>query len=219
MAICYRQKIDGRLVFIVKKGGTTYAKETTAPTVLGGGIYDIWTVFDIADNSIHIYLDGVEQSLSNFTGTVNWQTILTNHDLFVFRRGLGDDGGFVQGDFYDLKYYPEYVVSDLDVTRHFENKWTISNIPFGQVMIANYWATFGAGGVIPSELCSFTETSFTEMSYTVCTIPTIGVCSFSPVSFSAVTFNLCTTSGGGGGGGGTPGDGFDNLGYDPAQFD
>jgi hypothetical protein len=127
--------------------------------------------------------------------TVNCHTTLTNFDLYVFRRGLGEDGGFVYGDFYDLKYYPEYVVSDLDVQRHFVNKWTISNIAFGQVMITNYWATFGAGGVIiPPGLCSFSETSF-----------------------SPISFNICVGSGGGG----PPvvADGFDDAGFDTLGFD
>lgn len=191
-AYMLQAKSDGRLVFIVKKGGVTYAKETVAPTVTAGAVYDIWSVFDIADNSIHIYVDGTERSVSDFTGGVNWQTTLTNHDLFVFRRGLGEDGGFVYGDFYDLKYYPEYVVSDLDVGYHYTNKWTISNIPFGQVMITNYWATF-SGGI------------------------SVGVCSFSESSFSPISFNICTT----GGGGGTPvsGDGFDDIAFDPLAFD
>jgi len=193
-AYMLQAKSDGRLVFVVKKGGVTYAKETTAPTVLGGGVYDIWAVFDIADNSIHIYLDGVEQTVSNFAGIVNWQTTLTNHDLFIFRRGLGEDGGFVQGDFYDLKYYPEYVVSDLDVQYHFNNKWTISNIPFGQVMIANYWATF-TGGI------------------------SVGVCSFSETSFSPVSFNICIGSGGGGGPLPTVTDAYDDTFFDPLFFD
>ena len=114
----------------------------------------------------------------------------TNHDLFVFRRGLGEDGGFVQGDFYDLKYYPEYVVSDLDVGRHYENKWTISDIAFGHVMITNYWATFG-GVIIPS------------------------LCSFSATSFSPLSFNICV----GGGGGGISGIGFDEGQFDSGQFD
>lgn len=188
-------KADGRLVAVFKKGGVTYQWETATPTVTAGTVYDIWAVFDLADNSIHIYVDGVEKTLSLFTGTVNWQTTLTNHDLFVFRRGLGTDGGFVQGDFYDLKYYPEYVVSDLDVTRHYTNKWTISNIPFGQVMITNYWATFGAGGVVP------------------------GLCSFSETSFSPISFNVCVGSGGGGGTGGTPGLAFDEGQFDSGQFD
>jgi len=218
-AYMLQAKSDGRLVFIVKKGGTTYAKETTAPTVASGAVYDIWAVFDIADNSIHIYVDGTERAVSNFAGTVNWQTTLTNHDLFVFRRGLGDDGGFVYGDFYDLKYYPEYVVSNLDVQYHFNNKWTITNIPFGHVMITNYWATFGTTPATP--LCSFSESSFTTTSFNVCIGGGGGggttICSFSEPSFTT-SFNVCV-GGGGGGGGTTPGDAFDDIAFDEAAFD
>jgi len=192
-AYMLQAKDDGRLVFIVKRAGVTYAKESATPTVLTGSVYDIWAVFDAADNSIHIYLDGIALSLQPFTGAINWQTTLTNHDLFVFRRGLGDTGGFVNGDFYDLKYYPEYVVTDQDVLHHYTNKWTISDIPFGQVMITNYWATFGAA---VSGL----------------------VCSFSPVSFSPTSFNICV-GGGGGGPAPTPGDAFLDSDYDPMAFD
>ena len=149
-------------------------------------------MFDIADNSVHIYVDGTERTTSLFAGTVNWQTTLTNHDLFIFRRGQGDEVGFVYGDFYDIKYYPEFVVSDLDVNRHFQNKWTISPIAFGHVMITNYWATFGTGGIGTTPICSFSE-----------------------VSFSPASFNVCTS-----GGGGIPGiDSYDDLFFDPVFFD
>ncbi len=189
-AYMLQAKADGRLVFIVKKAGVTYAKETTSPTVTAGAVYDIFAVFDLADNSIHIYVDGTERTLSDFTGSVNWQASTTNFDLFIFRRGMGTDGGFVAADFYDLKLYRTYVVSDLDVSYHFINKWTISNIPFGQVMITNYWATFG-GGI------------------------SVGVCSFSPTSFSPTSFNVCS----GGGLPSVGGDAFDDSSFDPSAFD
>jgi hypothetical protein len=194
-AYMLQAKSDGRLVFIVKKGGVTYAKETASPTVIAGAVYDIFAAFDLADNSFHIYVDGTERTLANFTGTVNWQATLTNHDLFIFRRGLGTDGGFCYADFYDIKLYSPYVVSDVDVTWHFENKWTISPIAFGHVMITNYWATFGAGGgVIP------------------------GLCSFSETSFSPISFNICVGSGGGGPPP-TPGaDFYDDTYFDPLFF-
>lgn len=183
-------KADGRLVFIFKNGGVIVAKESAMPTILAGAVYDVWAVFDEADDSIHIYLDGNELPLQPFTGTVNWQTNTTNYDLQIFRRGPDDEEGFVYGDFYDLKFYPEYVVSDLDVQYHFINKWTISNIAFGHVMIANYWATFGSTVVVP------------------------GICSFSPTSFSPTSFNICVDTGGGG-----VGEGFDDLFFDPVYFD
>ena len=191
-AYMLQAKSDGRLVFIVKKGGVIYAKETAAPTVTAGTVYDIWAAFDLADNSLHIYVDGVEKTVTDFIGNVNWQVTLTHHDLYIFRRGLGDDGGFVYGDFYDLKIMPEYVVSVQDVQYHFNNKWTISNIAFGHVMITNYWSTFGTGGIGTTPLCSFSE-----------------------VSFSPASFNVCIA-----GGGGIPGiDSYDDLFYDPTFFD
>jgi len=193
-AYMLQAKSDGRLVFIFKNSGTVVARETATPTVLTGAVYDVWTVFDETDDSIHIYLDGNELTTVPFVGTVNWQTNTTNYDLQIFRRGPDEEEGFVYGDFYDLKFYPEYVVSDLDVQRHYNNKWTISNINFGQVMITNYWATFTGGIIIP------------------------GLCSFSPTSFSAASFNICIS---GGGGGPLPSatDSYDDLFFDPLFFD
>ena len=115
-AYMLQAKSDGRLVFIFKKGGVTYSKESATPTITAGAVYDVWAVFDETDNSIHIYLDGAELTLEPFTGGVNWQTNTTNYDLQIFRRGPDEEEGFVYGDFYDLKFYPEYVVSDLDVS-------------------------------------------------------------------------------------------------------
>ncbi len=164
-------KSDGRLVFIFKNAGATIAKETATPTILTGSVYDVWAVFDEADDSVHVYVNGAELPLQNFTGTVNWQTNTTNYDLQIFRRGPDLEEGFVYGDFYDLKFYPEYVVSNLDVLHHYNNKWTISDIPFGHVMIANYWATYGSSVVVP------------------------GICSFSPISFSTSSFKTCIGGG------------------------
>lgn len=195
-AMMLQAKSDGRLIFVFKNGGTLIAKESALPTVVTGAVYDVWMVFDEADDSIHGYKDGVELTLEDFTGNINWQSNTTDYDLQIFRRGPDEEEGFVYGDFYDYKIYQEYVVSDLDVQRHFINKWTISDIPFGQVMITNYWSTFGSGGGGG--------------------IPPV-ICSFSPVSFSPISFNVCVS--GSGGGGGVPGDAFDDSAFDPASYD
>jgi len=166
-AMMLQVKDDGKLVFIVKDGGVTYAKETVPALTPPFSVYDVFVTYSVSGNVIHIYVDGVDQTLANFTGTVNWQTTLTNHDLFIFRRGLGEDGGFVNGDFFNLKYYREMVVSQAQVTNHWTNKITISDIPYGQCMITNYWATFGGGGVLPG-LCSFSATSFSAASFNIC---------------------------------------------------
>ena len=170
-AYMLQAKSDGRLAFIFKNSGATIAKETATAVLLTGAVYDVWAVFDEADDSLHIYVNGTERPLQNFSGTVNWQESITNFNLQVFRRGPTLKEGFVYGDFYDLKFYREYVVSNIDVLNHYLNKWTISDIPFGHVMIANYWATFGSSIVVP------------------------GICSFSPTSFNPLSFNTCASGG------------------------
>ena len=199
--IMLQVKDDGRLVCIVKRGGTTTAKETAPSTITTTGTssslsyssfdpasfdpisfdtlaelppvitgtnipYDVFITYAAATPAINIYVNGENKTLSNFSGSVNWQTTLTNHDFFIFRRGLGDAGGFVYGDFYDLKYYRNRVITQQEVTNHYNNKWTISDIDFGHVMVTNYWATIWAGGAAPGEP-SFTGTSFTPTSFTV----------------------------------------------------
>lgn len=186
-------KDDGRIVFAVKHLGITYAKETLTTAIplasQPGAVYDTFVTYNPADHTIHIYVDGSDKPLQDFVGTVNWQTDLTNHDLFIFRRGAGTEEGFLYGDFYDLKIYPDWIVSQAEVTYHYANKWTTSNIPFGQVMISNYWATFGSVIGVP------------------------GLCSFSSVSFSPTSFSICV------GTGGVLGDAYDDLQFDPLQFE
>ena len=160
-------KDDGRLVFIVKDGGVTTAKETGVALTPAFSVYDVFVTYAVSGHVIHIYVNGVDQTLSDFGGSVNWQTTLTNHDLFIFRRGLGDDGGFVDGDLFVFKRYQEMIVSQTQVTNHWNNKITISSIPYGQCMVTNYWATFGETGVI-MPTCSFSYTSFTSTSFTTC---------------------------------------------------
>ena len=135
-------KDDGKLVCIVKKGGTTTAKQTEDAVMTGAGSpsgqsfdpvsfdpisfdtqpepftppsadqpYDIFVTFTVSGAVMHIYVNGIDQDLESFTGSVNWQGTLTNHDLFVVRRGLGEDGGFAYMDFYDMKAYLNRIVT------------------------------------------------------------------------------------------------------------
>jgi len=60
--------------------------------------------------------------------------------MAVFGRGGTSTNGFVYGDLYDFRVYREYVVSGTEVGYMYTNKWTIANIPFGQVMITDYYA-------------------------------------------------------------------------------
>ena len=151
---------DGKLIFIVKRGGSTVAKETASSTVTTNTVYEVWLTYNVTGPAIKIYVNNVDKSLSDYLGSVDWQSDLTNHDLFVFKRGFGS-GGYVYGDLYDFEVFREKVVSTTEVGHHFTNKWTLANIPFGQVMITNYWATF----IDLAGTSSFTTTSFTTSSF------------------------------------------------------
>ena len=183
-------KSDGRVVFIVKIGGVTTAKETGMALTPPFSVYDVFVTYAVSGPTIHIYVNGVDQSLNNFTGTVNWQTTLTNHDMYIFQRGAGSNAGFVNGDLYVFKYYKEMVVSSTQVTNHWTNKITISPTAFGECMITNYWATFGGAGVIPT-LCSFSSTSFSSTSFSVCgpgSPPALAMAAFESDAFESDAF-------------------------------
>ena len=122
-----------------------------------------------------------EEVLSNFTGSVNWQEDLTNHDLWIMNRGYLTEG-FTHGDLYDFMFYQkEKVVSDVEVNNHYTNKLSISAIPAGQILVANHWSVgtvidqlrtivtgifrynIAGGG---SAFAGYTSTGFTSTGYT-----------------------------------------------------
>ena len=160
---------DGRLLFVIKDGGTTTAKYAAVGSIVTDTVYDVFLTYTVSGSVLHIYIDGVDKSLSSFVGTVNWQDITTNHDLYLFKRGMNsEERGCVYGDFYDFKYYKDRVVNQTEVTQHYTNKWTIADIDFGHVMITNEWATFtGSGGEETPSDTSFTVGAFTVTSFTV----------------------------------------------------
>jgi concanavalin A-like lectin/glucanase superfamily protein len=159
---------DGTLDFIVKDGGVTTAKETAAGAIVAGTVYDIFVTYATSGPTIHIYINGVDQTLSNFAGSVNWHETLTNHDVFIGRRGLGNTEGFAYMDFYDFKPYYNRIVNQTEVTQHQTNKWTIANIGFGHVMIVDHYATYtGSGGEESVFDKSFTSGSYTTTSFEV----------------------------------------------------
>jgi hypothetical protein len=127
---------------VISGGGSGGSTPPLPYDVFSSLPYDVFVTFANSGNVIHVYVNGVDQTLSTYTGSVNWHATLTNHDLSIFRRGVGSSGGYVYGDFYDFKYYKNKVVSQSEVTHHWDNKWTISDIDFGHVMVTNYWATF-----------------------------------------------------------------------------
>ncbi len=165
-AMMLQAKSDGKLVFIIKRGGTEVVKkETAAGAVTTNTVYDVFLTYAVSGNVPHIYVNNVDKTLSAFAGSVNWQTTLTNYDLYIFRRGLGDAGGFVYGDFYDYKTYKERVVTAAEVGYHWTNKWTIANIAFGHVALVDHFSTYLTGGG-PARSASFTTTSFSSASFT-----------------------------------------------------
>lgn len=161
-------KSDGRLVFIVIDGGVTTAKETGAALTPPFSVYDVFVTYTVSGSVLHIYVNGVDQTLNDFTGDINWQTSTTDYDLYIYQRGAGSDAGFANGDMFIIKRYQEMIVSQTQVTNHWNNKITISPHEYGTSMITNYWATFR--GAIP---------------------PLPGLCSFSSISFSPESFNIC----------------------------
>jgi hypothetical protein len=133
---------DGRLLFTVKKAGVLTAKYAAVGSILVNIDYDVFVTFAVSGSVEHIYINGVDKSLSSFVGTTNWPDITTNRDLYIFTRGANTSPrGSIYGDFYDFKYYKEKVVTSTEVTSHWNNKLTISPTAFGHCMITNYWAT------------------------------------------------------------------------------
>lgn len=131
---------DGRLLFIIRDGGVTTAKYAAAGSIVINTIYDVFLTYTVTGSVLHIYINGVDKTLTTFAGTVNFQDDLINHNLFVGTRGKNVEyRGSAYFDFYDLKYYKDRVVTQTEVTNHQTNKWTISAIAFGQVMITDHY--------------------------------------------------------------------------------
>jgi hypothetical protein len=135
----------GRLVFIVKDNGTTYAKQTPVNTIVPRAFTDvqdeIMVTYNKSTHAIVIYFNNVSQTLTDFTGEVNWHTTLTNHDLTIMHRGVGSVGSHVYGDFMDYMMYKNKVLTSTEVSRRFVNKWTIENIAFGLVAVVDHFDT------------------------------------------------------------------------------
>ena len=131
---------DGRLLFVIRDGAVTTAKYAAVGSIVINTIYDVFLTYTVSGSVLHIYINGVDKTLSNFVGTVNFQDDLINHNLFIGTRGKNVEyRGSAYFDFYELVYYKEKVVTQTEVSNRFTNKWTISNIPFGQVMITDHY--------------------------------------------------------------------------------
>jgi hypothetical protein len=151
----------GRLKFHIENSNVQYNKETAFGTIAINTVYDCWFTYTKAGNVQHIYVNNVDKTLTNTDNAV-FHPDTSNLDATVFSVGAGVAAGSVYGDLYDFRIYREKVVSATEVSQMWANKWTISDIAFGQVAISNYSATSGVSVTVGS----FTSTSFTSTSFT-----------------------------------------------------
>jgi len=138
--------INKRLVIQIKRSSTFYSKETAINKFTANNVYDCFITFNAG--TIHCYLSKTgdtsmtDETLSTSSYTEEWGPDLSNREARLFKRGPGANDGAFHGDFYDFKIYRNYTVSQTDANRHRINKWSISDIPFGQVMITDYYSTY-----------------------------------------------------------------------------
>jgi len=148
----------GRIKFMIENSNVQYTQETASGTVVVNTVYDVWFTYTISGNVQHIYVNNVDKTLSG-TSALALHSDLDDFDYYIFRRGGGNSTGYVYGDLYDFRIYREKIVSAAEVGYMYTNKWTIVNIPFGAVMIANYFATSSTSG------SGYTTTGFTTIGY------------------------------------------------------
>ena len=169
-AVMLRVSESGTLKLILKRNGTEYKYNTDPGIIELDTVYDIWVTYAVSGNAIHIYVNNVDVPITTTTDTAVWQESTVNRGMFLGTRGWGSAGtGMVYGDYYDFRIYREKIISTSEVNHMWTNKWTIADIPFGHVMITNYWSVFiGAdegGGVIVTD-SSYECDSFTIVSFT-----------------------------------------------------
>src|SRR4030095_16693271 len=139
----------GRLEFHVKNTNVEYNVETVTPLSLNT-VYDIWCTYTKAGNVLHIYVNGVDQTLQS-SNPPQFHEDTSSLDATVCSIGLGTPAGNFYGDLYDFMLMRERVVTQTDVTRHYTNKWTTANIPFSQVLITNYSVSYGLINISKSQ--------------------------------------------------------------------
>ena len=152
----------GKLIVVLRDSGTEVKKETASSTITTNTVYEVFITYAVSGNAIKVYINNVDTTLSNSSDSSNFHSTLTDHSLSIFRRGLGSQG-YVYGDLYDFLIYREKVVSSTEVGHHYTNKWTIADIPYGQVAVTNYYATFLES---VQTVSSFSSTSFSSTSFT-----------------------------------------------------
>ena len=153
---------DGRIRWYVKRSNVWHRVQTAASTISVNTVYDVVFTWTQSGSVQHIYVNDLDKSLTDPGADPTLASNTFSHEIFIGQRGSGPEDGFAYMDLYDFRIYDEKIISALEVSHLFANKWTIADIPFGQVIISNYWSTYPES---PSTF-SFTATSFTATSFT-----------------------------------------------------
>lgn len=154
-----RVSASGALKFNLKRAGSEYNWDTSSGTVAVDTVYDVWVTYSVGSSTVHIYVNNVDKALSGGTSP-SWHSDLTDLGMAVFARGGTSNDGFTYGDLYDFRVYREDIISTAEVGYHYINKWTIADIPFGQVMISDYYATYTEVGAPGYDSTGFDSTGF-----------------------------------------------------------
>jgi hypothetical protein len=139
--VMLRVSSSGALKLNIKRSGTEYNNDTATGTIAANTVYDVWVTYTVSGNVTHIYVNNVDKTLSAGSSPT-WHSPLSDLDMTVFHRGGTSSSGYTYGDLYDFRIYREKVVSSTEIGYMNTNKWTISDIPFGQVMVSNYWGSY-----------------------------------------------------------------------------
>ena len=110
-----RVKSDGKVWVLLKKGGTEYKNETAAGTIVVNNVYDIVITFTVSGSVMHVYVNGVDKTLTTASDTTNWHAQLSDQDMYLFARGPTDTDGHSYADFYDFRVYDEKVLTSNSV--------------------------------------------------------------------------------------------------------
>jgi len=150
---------SGRLIATVRRASTNYRVIAPAPSAMTTNtVHEIAITYAVSGNDLKIYLDGTDTSATNDPSSPNWGGVTTDHNFLIFTRNKA--GGFVYGDLYDFKFWRERVLTSTEVSNHYTNKLSISNMLFGEVGMTNHFTPY-----VP-DIDSFTSTSFTSTSFT-----------------------------------------------------
>jgi len=121
---------SGKLVWHYKVGATQYKAETVDSLTVGNW-YDVWVTYKTSDNSVKIYVNNVDQSVI-IPSDIGFPTS-ASLNMQVLRRASNSSGGYTYAEIHYGKIFVDYVVSATEVSNHWTNKLSITNIPFGQV--------------------------------------------------------------------------------------